>query len=433
MRVMRPTTRRAALRTLSGAALVGALGATAACNGGDEDQALWSATKPVPKIPKAVASVVSPAANASQVPASAEIEFATENAISATCELKDAAGKVIGGTVRPDTKIWVPETMLTYGGTYTVTVTATGADNKTTTATSTFTVMGKPGNTVTVSTNIGDNMVAGVGMPMVLRFGRAVPKQLRADIQKRLWVTSTPAQEGTWHWFNDSEVHYRPKTYWQGGTKLAFRIGIGGLPMGGNWFGRADVTVHASIRPDSLIMSVDNATKKMTVTQNGQVIKTMPVSLGKRSTPSSSGTMVVMERLRTTTFNTMNDPDPANRYITDIEYAQRLTWGGEFIHAASWSEGDQGRRNVSHGCVNVSVANAAWLFNLTKVGDPVTVKGTERTLDKGNGWTDWSMSWDQYVKGSAIPYTPPAPPPSPSTNPSTNPSTAPSTSPSGGA
>ena len=41
-------------------------------------------------------------------------------------------------------------------------------------------------------------------------------------------------------------------------------------------------------------------------------------------------------------------------YRTEIDYAQRITWSGEFIHAAPWSEGEQGQRNVSHGCVNVS-------------------------------------------------------------------------------
>ena len=44
-----------------------------------------------------------------------------------------------------------------------------------------------------------------------------------------------------------------------------------------------------------------------------------------------------MEKKEATVFDTMDDPDPANRYVTDIEFAQRLTWGGEYIHAAPWS------------------------------------------------------------------------------------------------
>jgi hypothetical protein len=119
-------------------------------------------------------------------------------------------------------------------------------------------------------------------------------------------------------------------------------------------------------------------------------------------------------------FDTMNDPNPANRYRTDIEYAQRLTWGGEFIHAAPWSVSDQGKRNVSHGCINMSTENAKWLFGQTVVGVPVVTKGTSRQLQWGNGWTDWNKTWDDYVKGSAIPYTASnrSPSPAPSASPS---------------
>jgi lipoprotein-anchoring transpeptidase ErfK/SrfK len=132
----------------------------------------------------------------------------------------------------------------------------------------------------------------------------------------------------------------------------------------------------------------------------------MPVSLGKASTPSSSGTMVIMDKQPQTVFDTFAELGPRDGYRVNINDAQRLTWGGEFIHAAGWSVTDQGRRNVSHGCVNVSPANASWLFGRTKIGDPVTVKGTERQLVAGNGWTVWNMTWAEYVKGSALPVPP---------------------------
>jgi hypothetical protein len=84
----------------------------------------------------------------------------------------------------------------------------------------------------------------------------------------------------------------------------------------------------------------------------------------------------------------------------------RLTWGGEFLHAAPWSVNDQGVRNVSHGCVNMSTPNAEWLFNLANIGDPIIVRGTEVQLENGNGWTAWNLTWAQYVKGSALPVPP---------------------------
>ncbi|MCY9555732.1 Ig-like domain-containing protein, partial [Paenibacillus apiarius] len=291
---------------------------------------------------------------------------------------------------------------LEYGQTYTATVTATGDDGKPATATSTFTTMAKPAKQIRVTSFLGDNQVVGVGMPLIVKFGRAIPEDYRDDIQRRMTVTSKPAQEGIWHWVSPTEVRYRPKTFWKANSTVSYKVQAGGLPLGGGWYGRADLSVDVKIGP-SFVMTVDNRTKRMTVTRDGKVVKTIPVSLGKKSTPSSSGTMVVMEKLGSTVFDTRSEPDPANRYVTEIDYAQRLTWGGEFIHAAPWSEGDQGYTNVSHGCTNVSAAAADWLMGITQVGDPVTVKGTEVKLEQGNGLTAWNMSWDEYVKGSALP------------------------------
>ena len=150
-------------------------------------------------------------------------------------------------------------------------------------------------------------------------------------------------------------------------------------------------------------MRVSDRTKQMTVYRDGRPTRTIPVSLGKPSTPSSSGHMVVMTHEATTIFDTTRE-GPGG-YRVRISFAMRLTWGGEFIHAAPWSVGDQGHRDVSHGCVNMSTSNAAWLFSIAHIGDPVTVSGTGVPLVDGNGWTAWNMSWPQYVAGSALPHT----------------------------
>jgi hypothetical protein len=152
---------------------------------------------------------------------------------------------------------------------------------------------------------------------------------------------------------------------------------------------------------DKIFMYVDNKTKKMQVYVNDQLTRVMPVSLGKPSTPSSSGFMVTMSHDPTTVFDTRGQPNGG--YVMNIQWAMRLTWGGEFIHSAPWSVGSQGHTNVSHGCVNLGPANAQWLFGITHIGDPVIVKGTERTLQNGNGWTAWNQPWTQFVQGSALP------------------------------
>ncbi|MFV2022060.1 Ig-like domain-containing protein [Micromonospora sp. LOL_023] len=393
-------------RALVAIALTATLVLTGACTGGGNAPSWRDGADPEPS-QKAQATITAPAADATDVPASTGVTFTTAEAVETTVELTDAAGNPVEGEVNADGTEFLPTGQLEYAAAYTATVTVTGDDDKTTTVSHEFQTMAQPANRVRVSSFLGDGNVVGVAMPLILRFDRNIPEDHRADVQRRLSVRSEPAQEGVWYWVSPTEVQFRPREFWQAGTKLFYKAQTGGLPMGDGWYGRNDLTIDAEIG-SALVMTVDNASKKMTVAKDGQTIKEIPVSLGKPKTPSSSGTMIVMEKLRETVFDTYEELGPEEGYRTDIEYAQRLTWGGEFIHAAPWSVADQGVRNVSHGCVNMSMANAEWLFKQTKLGDPVTVKGTEVQLANGNGWTVWNLSWEQLIEGSALPYEPPA-------------------------
>ncbi|WBB82148.1 Ig-like domain-containing protein [Micromonospora sp. WMMD882] len=345
---------------------------------------------------------VSPAEGAKNQPVSAEIGTADPGVKITEVTLTAANGDKVAGTPRADGSSWVPATPLKYGTKYTATVTGTGSAGPVS-GTSTFTTMRKPKSTIGSGLYLFDDRTYGVAMPVVTEFSPGIPKKDRAAVQKRMFVTTNPPQPGAWHWVsNGTQAYYRGPEYWQPGTTIAVRIALEGIPLSNGRYGNVDRKATGKIGR-SFEMKVSNATKQMTVIENGQVTRTLPVSLGKKSTPSSSGTMVVMEKKAATVFDTRDDPDPANRYVTDIEFAQRLTWGGEYIHAAPWSVQHQGRRNVSHGCVNVATDNARWLFDRTMVGDPITITGTERKLAAGNGWTAWNLSWAEFVKGSALP------------------------------
>jgi len=75
----------------------------------------------------------------------------------------------------------------------------------------------------------------------------------------------------------------------------------------------------------------------------------------------------------------------------------RISNSGEFVHAAPWSVGDQGHTNVSHGCVNVSTADAVWFYNFSQVGDVVNVVGTSEALEPTNGYGDWQIPWASWA------------------------------------
>ncbi|GIM94580.1 L,D-transpeptidase [Paractinoplanes toevensis] len=345
---------------------------------------------------------VTPATGKKDVPTSAEIGFTVSGGKVTTVVLKDAAGKAVPGALREDGSTWVPAKTLKTKTTYAASVTATTDSGLTKTATTTFTTMGAPGKKTGTGLYLFDDHTYGVAMPVVVEFSPGIKKADRAAVQKRMFVTTTPAQPGVWSWTSSgTQAYYRAKEYWQTGTTLKVRIAVGGAPTGGGRYGDRDRAATAKIGRD-LQMKVDNATKKMTVTQNGKVVRTALVSLGRKSKPSVSGAMVVMDKLSETVFDT-TDTDGAAGYKTKIQYAQRITWSGQYVHSAPWSVGSQGRTNVSHGCVNVSPANAKWLFDKTLIGDPVTVTGTGTKLAYGDGWTAWNVTWSEFVKGSALP------------------------------
>ena len=84
-----------------------------------------------------------------------------------------------------------------------------------------------------------------------------------------------------------------------------------------------------------------------------------------------------------------------------VPWSVRFTFSGDYYHDAYWSVGQQGFENVSHGCVNLSPANAETYYNLAVPGDPITIQSSPRSGVWDNGWTEWFLSWPQYLKGSA--------------------------------
>lgn len=375
----------------------------AACSSQAPDDVARRA-KAAPAVPFSFA--VTPTDKEAKVPVSAEVGMKVSGGSVENVSVTDSGGHAVDGSLREDGSSWVPSKPLHYNENYTAKVTAIGARLHRETKTVTFTTMGKPSQSgvTTLGMTSTSQEDYGVAMPIAVGFEHAVPENMRAEVQRRLFVTSDPPQPGAWHWFSGTAVEFRPANYWQPGTKLTVRSALEGLPLGDGFFGDQDRTATGTISKDVVEMQVINKTKQLKMYKNGTLVKSMPISLGKPSTPSSTGHMVIMEKASRTTFDTRGDPQGG--YVVDVDWAMRLTAGGEYIHSAPWSVGDQGHTNVSHGCVNVAPDNAEWLFKQAHVGDPVTVSGTEVTLTPGNGWTGWDMGWDEWVKGSAIPVSP---------------------------
>jgi lipoprotein-anchoring transpeptidase ErfK/SrfK len=243
----------------------------------------------------------------------------------------------------------------------------------------------------------------GVGMPVIVRFD--VPVTDKASIERHLTVTNTSNQQGAWHWISDSEVHWRPKTYWKPGTDVTVKADINSVPAGNGVYGQVSRSTSFHVG-DSVISKVNVLTHRMKVFVNGRLMRTIPVSAGKPGFITRSGIKVIVEKFRhkrmdaATTGISKDSPEYYN--LSNVEYAMRVTYSGEFIHAAPWSVGSQGSANVSHGCVGMSTENAAWLYSISKRGDVVDVTGSDRHMTLDNGYGDWNDTFAQYRQGSAL-------------------------------
>lgn len=242
----------------------------------------------------------------------------------------------------------------------------------------------------------------GVGMPVIVQFD--VPVKNRANIERHLAVRSTPRQAGSWHWVSAEEVHWRPRRYWQPGTEVTVDADINSVAAGNGVYGQVSRSVTFEVG-DSVVSKVDVAAHQMKVFINGALARTMPISAGKPGFITRSGVKVIIEKSRDKVMDAatlgISESDP-EYYRLDVEYAMRVTYSGEFLHAAPWSAGSQGVANVSHGCVGMTTDNAAWLFGITKRGDVVEVSGSDRQMTLYNGYGDWNASFAEYRQGSAL-------------------------------
>jgi lipoprotein-anchoring transpeptidase ErfK/SrfK len=247
-----------------------------------------------------------------------------------------------------------------------------------------------------------DGEVVGVGQPVAIRFDENIPSRLAAE--KSIKVKSNPPVEGAFYWLSNREVRWRPAAYWKPGTTVDVAVNTYGVDLGDGLFGQENVTTRFTIG-DEVITTVDDTTTPLTVKRNGDVIKTMPVSMGKNSAPTNNGTYIVGDRFGHIVMDSSTYGVPVNSpngYRTEVDFATQISYSGIFVHAAPWSVGSQGYSNVSHGCINVSTSNAQWYYNNSKRGDVVEIANTVGSILPGtDGLGDWNIPWEQWKSGNA--------------------------------
>jgi lipoprotein-anchoring transpeptidase ErfK/SrfK len=387
-----------ALLALAGAAAVRFMGGSEAAVG---DRPVVPAAARAQAVAPVAPPVVSVGADQSgTVPADRPLEVGVADGTLSSVAVEDGRGQPVPGEMTADGRGWrsseppVPQTA------YTVRVTALGADGRS--VERTLAVMsGAPSTALHATLSPGDGDVVGIGMPAVVSFDRPVATADRPAVEARLRVTANPAAEGDWRWISPSLVHWRPAVYWQPGTEVDVRSDLRGLKVGDAW-GTDQRSVHFRIG-DAHVTTVDVASHQMTVTENGRVVRVIAASTGRDRYPTANGVHLALEKSRTVTMDsaTVGIPrDSPNGYYRTVAWATRLSYSGTYVHAAPWSAGAQGERNVSHGCINVSTADAEWFFNFTRRGDVVDVVNSPAPPKLADpGMADWNIPWEQWKAG----------------------------------
>ena len=318
----------------------------------------------------------------------------------------DASATAIPGQMSSNGRSWQASGGLDPKVHYIVEATAHDSGGSST-AQAAFTTL-SVGNRLSTDVFPGDGATVGVGMPIILKFSSSVPAANQSALLQHIQVQSSTPVEGAWHWFGDREVHWRPKDYWPAATKVTVQASLRGVEAGNNVWGLGDWTSSFTIG-DKHTSVIDAAAHQMQVYSNDQLIHTYPVSTGKASSPTISGTLFVWYKLQKVRMVSTSIGIPTNApggYDEDVFWDTAISTDGFYIHSAPWSVGSQGFTNVSHGCVNLSEARAIEFYKFSQVGDIVTVKNTSRIADGSDGEADWQIPFDQYANSGGASQAP---------------------------
>ncbi|MGW7118596.1 L,D-transpeptidase, partial [Streptomyces xanthophaeus] len=327
-------------------------------------------------------------------------------------ELKTNEGAAVAGKIAADGKSWKPDAALKRSTKYALAATAKDADGKEAHENASFTTL-SPEKSFIGSFTPDDGATVGVGMPVSITFNK--PIKDKKAVQAAISVSSSSGQEVVGHWFSPQRLDFRPEQYWQANSTVTLKLALEGVEGAPGIMGSQNKTVTFKTGR-SQVSTVDAKTKQMTVTRDGAVLKTIPISAGSPANPTYNGQMVISEKFKETrmdgaTVGFKNGEGKGEYDIKDVPHAMRLSTSGTFIHGNYWgADSIFGSVNTSHGCVGLNDAKGAndpnqpgaWFFDNSLIGDVVTVVNSpDKTIKPDNGLNGWNMSWAEWKAGAA--------------------------------
>jgi lipoprotein-anchoring transpeptidase ErfK/SrfK len=312
----------------------------------------------------------------------------------AAVHVTSSNGLAISGGLTSAADEWHSSGSLAYGAIYHVTATVSGAEQVQAESTATFQTLTPPAS-VTASVFPSAGLTLGVAQPVVFRFSQSITSAAaRSSLLMHLSVTESHPVIGGWHWFSNRELHFRAQKFWPTGEHVTVTWDLTGWNAGDGAWGAGSGKVPFSIG-HARVSYANLTTHQMTVTDSG-----------KAADPTMAGVHIVLDResvvhmVSSTNGIPVNSPDGYDELVyNDVHISDT----GEYVHAAPWSVGSQGRMNVSHGCINLSPTNAKEFFDFSRVGDVVIVAGSPRPPVVGDhGVMDWDTGWSEFSPANVI-------------------------------
>jgi lipoprotein-anchoring transpeptidase ErfK/SrfK len=344
-----------------------------------------------------VSFTIQPSDGATNLPLSTKVSVSATGARLISVVVTSSDGTAVSGALDATGQSWQSTAALASHSHYTIVAQGMGPAGKSMQQTSTFSTL-TPTAILSPVIFPNDGLTVGVGMPIQIRFNHSVTN--KASVLAALHVTMSNPVPGGWHWFSDRELHFRPQQYWPAGEQVTLAANLAGVDAGNGVWAVSNHSVHFTIG-DAHVSTADVGSHMMTVRSNGKVIGTYPLSAGRTKYPTMNGVHIALYRQQDVVMDSQTVGIPRNSpdgYFEHVFWDVAITDGGEFVHAAPWSTGAQGSSNVSHGCINLNVANATAFFNFSHVGDIIEVTNSPRPASTGDhGTMDWVTPWDQWT------------------------------------
>ncbi len=360
---------------------------------------------------------VTPAPNAGNVDPLEHVLVTAQSGTLTDVRMVNDAGKPIDGIMTPDNTVWKPTVPLGYGRTYTLTISSRGPGGVPATQVSSFSTLQPPNQTkvsftTTSEAQLQDGGTYGVGTVIVAHFDEQIGD--RAAAERQLIVTTNPSVAGSWYWVDDQNAHWRPEHYYAPGTTVTAEAKIYGISVGNGLFGQEDSRVSFRIG-DAHISIADDATKKVSVFDNGALVRTMPTSMGMGGTQTIGGQTLsfwtppgiytVLDKGNPVVMDSSTFGLPKNSrlgYRETINYATRISLDGIYLHELDSTVWAQGNTDTSHGCLNLNGDNAKWFYGFSQPGDVVEIRNTGGPPLQLAQNGDWTVPWAQWRDGSAL-------------------------------